>query len=207
MSARGLGLGSALAVVLVLLLATSASAAMWMRISLDPAVPAAGQLTRVSVLTFALSQGRCWDDPAASPIPVSTWYRGGRTPASLNLELVARGPKTEDLRESLPQRRDNGAYWDGTIAFPEAGEWTLLVRTADSTLNWATADTPGNRCAGVLRTVRVSDHPEQVTGTANQISPTPRDNGTHTWIWILIVAAGVTATFAAIAGGRMRHLP
>jgi hypothetical protein len=205
MTAWRLGLGALLGALLVVLLATPASAAMWMRITLDPDVPTAGQATRVSVLTFTLSQNRCWDDSAASPIPVSTWFGSGRTPGSLALELVARGPTPQDLHVPLAQRRDNGAYWDGTITFPDVGEWTLLVRSVGSPLNWATADTSGNRCAGLVRTVRVTDHAEQLTGSANRKGQSPRENGTHTWDWILIVAASVTATLAAVVVRRSRR--
>ncbi len=71
------------------------SAAMWLRISVDPPTPQVGQNTRVTVLTFSLTENRCWDDPAASPIPSSVWHTSSGE--KLQLELRALHPGSPEV--------------------------------------------------------------------------------------------------------------
>lgn len=146
---------SFVAAVLLYLLHAPAVAAFWVRVSLDPATPVAGNSVHVTVFTFYLASNKCWDDSSASPIPNATWYGGGSTPENLNLEIALRGPADQELRIALVQRRDDGAYWDGDVVFPVSGVWTLFVHPSQQQWTWKTADIAGNRCAGTVRSIVV----------------------------------------------------
>jgi hypothetical protein len=141
---------------------------MWMRITLDPENPIAGQPVRVSVLTFSQTSSRCWDDPRASPIPISRWYGAGGI-VDLDLQVLAQSPGADQLTTRLAQRPGSSAYWDGTITFPSAGEWTLYTQIAGQN------QPPGeaSRCGGFERTVRVfgGDEPISIRAPANQGVP------------------------------------
>jgi hypothetical protein len=143
-------LGAATALVLIFGLSTPVLAAMWMQISINPATPTAGESVSVTVLTFSAMQNLCWDDPRITSIPEATWYSGGDTPISLDLEMVVLN-SSHRFTVPLRQRQINGDYWDGTIIFPSGGEWQLYAMRAGASANPTSAD----RCVGTVRTVAV----------------------------------------------------
>jgi hypothetical protein len=115
----------------------------------------------VSVLTFSLTTSHCWDDPAASPIPIAKWHSGG-APDELRLQLEALGPEATQVVAPLTKRSSDGAYWDGAITFPAAGEWKVVVifanQASPNPRYKAVSDAinnAGRRCGGFERDVTV----------------------------------------------------
>lgn len=162
---------AAAAVVLVFALSTPALAALWMRISLNPSTPAAGESVSVTVLTFSATQNLCWDDPRITPIPQATWYGGGDAPISLDLEMVVSN-SSQRFTVPLTQTPGNGAYWDGTITFPSGGEWQLYAKPAGAPPNQTSAD----RCGGLVRTIEVQpvgSAASSNTGATRTLPPPP----------------------------------
>jgi hypothetical protein len=175
---------------------------MWMRISLDPENPIAGQPVRLSVLTFSQTSSRCWDDPRASPIPISRWYGAGGV-VDLDLHVLAQSPGADQLTTRLAQRPGSGAYWDGTITFPSAGEWTLYTQIAGQ--NQPPGE--GSRCGGFERTVRVFGDSEPIP-----IRPQPKsDPAPAQSVWpdwhpaAAALAPILTLTLILLATARLRR--
>lgn len=186
------GLLLALAAALDVALALPASAAMWMRISLDPPKPRAGETITVTVLTFSLTRSLCWDDPAARPIPAAKWYSGGSEPDRLDLRLLASGPDGSEFRVPLSQRPQDGAFWDGKLVFPSSGDWTLHVLwLQDGQMVKVSGQSPeADRCAGFERTIHVM-------GPTDTDSPPAPNRPLVVSAWW----AGVAAATALLVGG------
>ena len=128
----------------------AAEAVLWTRISLVPELPRQALPTRVAIYTFRLDDQQCWNDPSAKPIPIDLtgWVTTGNLPFK-GLQLVATRPGSPRIVVPLTPRQDNRAYWDGTIAFPSAGAWTLQV-------GFVGADEPlDDPCSGYRRTITV----------------------------------------------------
>jgi len=185
-----LSLAVAFAGALVFALRSPADASMWVRTALDPAAPQVGRTVTVTVLTFSQvgTSGLCWDDPAVSPVPSARWYSGGSEPAQLQLKLFAAGPGSELVEASLAQRPGDGAYWDGSIVFPAAGEWTLRVSLMGAPLG---SEQPWERCGGFARTVMVySAGPGMLAAAGGGRQPDrPADAGGPVTASIAVVAA------------------
>jgi hypothetical protein len=168
-----IALASALSASALLAFGVPATAAMFVRLGLDPPAPQMGETTHVSVLTFSLTRGGlCWDDPVASPIPNARWYGIGFEPDTMQLHLLAAGPDLQTMTVPLARRSTDPTYWDGSIVFPSPGEWTVLVSTE---AQGQIRELAGNRCAGFLRTVKVSPAgPSTVvaTGAPQSAGPT-----------------------------------
>ncbi len=192
------GLPLALTTALYVALALPASAAMWMRITLDPAKPRAGEIVTVTLLTFYLTRSLCWDDPAASPIPNARWYSGGSEPDKLDLRLLASGPEGNEFRVPLSQRPQDGAYWDGKLVFPSSGEWTLhVLRAIDGQVVKVSGQSPeADRCGGFERTIRV-------LGPIDS-DPPPSDGRPAIHPWWAVLAAAATALLAGATLGVLR---
>lgn len=105
-----------------------AQAVLWTRILIAPPTPRQDEPIRLTVFTFELKDQRCWNDPAASPIPidVTKWTSTGGLP-SVQLEAWALGPRSEVLEIRLSPRSSNHAYWDGQVSFPSPGKWRLSI--------------------------------------------------------------------------------
>lgn len=201
--ARRLCLACLMATVVSLALSMPALAALWVRVSLDPGTPTAGESVHVSVFTFYLTSNRCWDDPAASPIPNAIWYGGvgGSTPQGLDLRIAARGPGSRQIQVALSQRSDDRAYWDGNLVFPTAGDWTLLVLAFGAQPDWSHA--ADYRCSGLTRTIRV------VGARGETMPPTSRPvaagQNSALPMWLLIGAALVAVAVAIALLRRVRR--
>lgn len=169
--------------------------------SLAPETPIAGEPVRLSVLTFSQTSSRCWDDARASPIPVSRWY-GDRGVVDLDLQMLAQSPGREQLTARLTQRPGSGAYWDGTITFPSAGEWTLITQIAGQNQ----PPGGGNMCAGFERAVRVLgiDEPIPIRPQAAH-QAAPAQNVWPDWHPLATALAPLVALALILAlGARLR---
>lgn len=195
------GCGAAAALVLAVGLSTPAFAALWMKISINPSAPTAGESVRVTVLTFSATQDLCWDDPHISPIPEATWYGGGDAPSSLGLEMVVVN-SSQRFTVPLVQRPADGAYWDGTIVFPSGGEWRLYAKRAGASPDPTSTD----RCAGIVRTVEVqpmglaASPKPAVTRTASH----PTDFPMNLIMGTLVLAVAATAVLGVVIS-RLRR--
>lgn len=150
---RKLGLTMAVAGALALAFHGSAQASMWVATSITPNIPRAGDPVHLTVLKFYMTKNLCWDDPAASPIPNAIWYGDDVVPSNPALRIRATHPSASAIVVSLSQRTGDGAYWDGTIVFPSAGDWTLHVLQAPNYTE--SGDVAAIRCTGFQRTVSV----------------------------------------------------
>ena len=126
---------------------------MWVAASVSPNVPRAGDPVQLTVLTFYLTENRCWNDPSASRIPNATWYGDDVAPSKLGLRVRATHASGSAIVALLSQRSGNRAYWDGTMVFPTPGDWTLHVLRAPDYIE--SGDVASIRCGGFQRTVRV----------------------------------------------------
>jgi hypothetical protein len=190
--------------VFVVSMSTPAVAAMWMQISINPSAPIAGESVSVSVMTFSATQSLCWDDPRITPIPEATWYSGGTSPTSLDLQLVVLN-SSQRFTVSLVQRPTNGAYWDGTIVFPVGGEWQLYAKRAGAPPNPASTD----RCVGLVRTVEVQPLAPAASPKAGSTTAVAHAAGIARPLVlgaiVLVVAGAFGLGAAAIARLRRRY--
>jgi hypothetical protein len=194
------GRAAGVALVLMFGLQTPAFAAMWVRISLDPSTPSAGDSVNVSVLTFSATQNLCWDDPRITPIPEATWYGGGDTPVDLALELVV-STSSDRFTVPLVQRPGAGAYWDGKMVFPSGGEWHLYAKRAGAAANASSAD----QCAGFVRTVDVQPMPAASPRTTSLAAAAEPNGPSNLWIVGALVLALAAAGLGVAAGFRHRR--
>jgi hypothetical protein len=185
------GRGAVAALVLLAALSTPALAALWMRISLNPSTPTAGESVSVTVLTFSAMQNLCWDDPRITPIPEATWYSGGESPTSLDLEMVVVNSR-DRFTVPLVQRSPDGAYWDGTIIFPSGGEWQLYAKRAGASPNPTSAD----RCGGLVRTVEV----QPVGPGASPQTGSPKAVANAAGLPGFLIVGPIVLAVAAVAG-------
>jgi hypothetical protein len=163
---------------------------MWVRTSLDPPIPRVGQNVRVSVLTFYLTHNLCWDDPAASPIPHAEWHSGGSAPEELRLQLQALGPEATQVVVPLTKRSGDGAYWDGVITFPSAGEWKLVASFADASL----ADQPSPNPRYKAISDAINNAGRRCGGFERDVTVTSTSSGAGSASMVTEVAAGPKAT-------------
>ena len=182
-----------IAMALLVALPTPALGAMWMRISLNPSTPTAGEAVSVTVLTFYATQNLCWDDPRITPIPSATWY-GGDRPISLGLEMVVVESR-QRFTVPLVQRQRDGAYWDGTIIFPSGGQWQLYAKRAGA----APEPTSADRCDGMARTVDVRSVGPAASPNAGVNSSVAFPVG----IVMALIAGAIFLAVAAVAGLRV----
>jgi hypothetical protein len=131
--------------VLLVALATDAAAALWVRITLDPASPQVGKATRVSVLTFYLTQELCADDPGATAVPYAVQ---GMAFGEFIIEAYGPGTPPERVLVYLSRRASDPTYWDGSVTFPSPGQWTLRMVHP----SWSE---PYTECAGAKKVVTV----------------------------------------------------
>jgi hypothetical protein len=192
--------GAAAALVLVFAVQTPALAAMWMRISLDPSTPTAGESVSVTVLTFSAMQNLCWDDPRITPMPEATWYGGGDTPINLDLEMVALN-SSQRFTVPLVQRPGAGAYWDGKMIFPSGGEWQLYAKRAGAPADPSSAD----RCPGSARTVDVQPMSAASPKTGGLAGAAQANAIPALWIVVAVVVAVAAAGLGATAIFRRRR--
>ncbi|MDQ6876386.1 MAG: hypothetical protein M3082_01555 [Candidatus Dormibacteraeota bacterium] len=196
------GRGAAAALVLAVALPTPAFAALWMKISINPSTPTAGESVSVTVLTFSATQNLCWDDPHISPIPEATWYSGGAAPIRLGLEMVVVN-SSQRFTIPLVQRPADGAYWDGTIVFPSGGAWQLYAKRAGASPNPTSAD----RCSGLVRTVEVQPMGQAATPktAVTRTAAYPADFPTNLMVGALLLAVAATAGLASVVISRLRR--
>jgi hypothetical protein len=187
--------------MLAVALSTPAFAAMWMKISINPSTPTAGESVRVTVLTFSATQNLCWDDPHISPIPEATWYGGGDAPISLGLELVVVN-SSKRFTVPLVQRPAAAAYWDGTIVFPSGGEWQLYAKRAGASPNPTSAD----KCAGFVRAVEVQPMGQAASPktAVSRAASDPADFPMNLMVGALVLAVAATAVFGVVIS-RLRR--
>lgn len=160
----------------------TADAAMALRITVDPASPQVGQVTRVVVLTLAPFSSHCVDDPRADMRPWWDWH-----PDAPSFDLKAFG---QDRVVNIPLvRRDaKSPYWDGLVTFPEAGAWDLrMVQPI-----WAGGAAEGERCAGSRIPVQVEPH-GSLPATSTSLSEID-----HTGAVALRYVAGLTLLLAVM---------
>ena len=154
---------------------------MSLRIQVDGPV-VVGIAARVTVTTFAPTSQRCADDPQSSHRVVGTWYMGGGAePSDPVFRLIAHPADRPDSATDIPlaKRAKDSPYWDGTMTFPSAGEWTL--RMAEP--HWGQPYSEEERCAGARATIHVE----------NPASDTP--------VTALLIGVSAAAICAAIALG------
>jgi hypothetical protein len=149
----------------LVLVSAPADAAMWLRMSVDPPQPLVGQSARVTVLTMAHFSSGCTNDPAADARPYWDWNGDGGK--DLRFELKAfQADRVIDI--PLTRRESDLAYWDGNVAFPATGEWTVrMVRPL-----WAEGSAAGEECAGSRITVTVRP-PSSPSGTPASLASGP----------------------------------
>lgn len=137
----------------------TADAAMALRITVDPASPQVGQITRVVVLTLAPFSSHCVDDPRADMRPWWDWH-----PDAPSFDLKAFG-KERVVDIPLVRRDAKSPYWDGFVIFPDAGAWDVrMVQPI-----WASGATDGERCAGSRVSVQVGP-PGSLPATGTSVS-------------------------------------
>lgn len=120
-----------------------ASAAMWVRITVAPVQPVAGELARVSVQTLMVTGGaNCLDDPRATVVPVSAY---DWTPY---LETIGPG-QADPLIVEMQYQDSDPSWWDGEIVFPTPGSWMLRMARP----SWPADAT--DTCSGAQVSVRV----------------------------------------------------
>jgi len=129
----------------------TAEAVLWTRISVVPGTPQQAQPIHLAIYTFRLDAQQCWNDPSAKPvsIDITVWATTGDLPFR-GLQLVATGPGSQRIVVPLTSRRTNHSYWDGTIAFPSSGTWTLQVGFVGA------AQPLEDQCSGYIRTITVA---------------------------------------------------
>ncbi len=144
----------------LVLLTTQAAGAMSLRMSVDPAQPEVGQPARVSVLTLAPFSNDCVNDPRADMRPWWDWNGNGGKDLRFDLKAF-QADRVLDI--PLTRRESDPAYWDGSVAFPAAGEWTVRMVSP----LWAGGAAAGEECAGSRITVMVRSGSMPSTTTAS----------------------------------------
>jgi hypothetical protein len=156
----GVVLIAPLIAVVLLVFASAGHAAMWLRITVDPARPLAGDPAHVTVVTLVNSSS-CVTDPTADARPWSDWNGDGGK--DLRFELKAfQADRSIDI--PLTRRANDPAYWDGTVSFPAAGEWTVRMVYPE----WSRGAAAGEECAGARTTVAVRPS-SSVLGTSTDV--------------------------------------
>lgn len=166
----------------LVLLATQATGAMALRMTIDPAQPVVGQPARVTVLTLAPFSDHCVNDPVADMRPWWDWNGDGGKDLRFDLKAF-QADRGVDI--PLMRRESDLAYWDGTVAFPAAGEWTVrMVRPL-----WSGGAAAGEACAGsrISVTVRSSSFLPDISSLAS---------GQTAALAILVLAIGGSALLA-----------
>jgi hypothetical protein len=138
----------------LVILGSQADGAMWLRMTVDPSQPIVGQSAHVIVLTMANFNNNCINDPAADARPWWDWNGNGGKDLRFDLKAF-QADRVVDI--PLTRRESDPAYWDGSVAFPAAGEWTVRMVYP----LWAGGAAAGEECAGsrITVTVRSSSSP------------------------------------------------
>jgi hypothetical protein len=134
----------------ILLLPAVVDAALWVRVTVEPIQPVAGEPARVSVQTLVLTGASCLADPLATVVPVVA-FDGAPYLETMELEAVGPG-QAEALTVEVRRRNDDPTFWDGKVVFPTAGAWTLRMVAP----SWP--GDPTGECSGAAVTVHVLPH-------------------------------------------------
>lgn len=124
---RRLLVAAIISVVALIVAPSLLHAALWVRISIAPNQPSAGEPVHVRVQTVVVWEAQCLDDPSADVTPIAAYT--GTNGATLDMmQLAAIGPDPgTPLLASVIRREDDPTMWEGSIVFPAAGPWTLRM--------------------------------------------------------------------------------
>lgn len=117
------------AILLAMIPLLTSGADIWYQISVDPEYPRANKRVAVQVQSSVQVDQQCLDEINFTPEPVEValFQRDRDT-----MEVRAIGPDGQRHHCDMHKSADDPTVWNGDTAFPEPGEWSILLITIRS---------------------------------------------------------------------------